>query len=221
MGFDAEGQLIRVAQEEQPEGFRALSSIIKFSPRQVRLKPGESQVIRVLIKRPSGIPDGEYRSHLEIRVLPDVTGIGVLKKIDPTIMQGGVVTRIGVTLPVIWRSAQLKGDASVANASFTRKMNGELNKLKLKVTREGLRSVFGDIVASAEFSDGEQRVIAKLNDYGIYHPYDSEDVLLNVFGLELSEANEISKLHVKFINDEVNIGSDIIFEGDVAWSFEK
>jgi len=211
MGFDNDGRFIIVPEDYQPEGFKALSPIVRFSPRQVRLKPGESQVIRILIQRASGLAEGEYRSHLEIRVLPDVSDTEILKEGDPTLLQGGVLTRIGVTLPVVWRSAQLKGKASIESASFVRDSRGELRKIKLKVIRDGLRSVFGDISVTAKFTDGEIRLIAILKNYGIYSPYKSEEVVLNVFGVGESRIGEIESLNFIFENDEKNIGPDLIF----------
>src|SRR4051812_14773746 len=38
--------------------------VVRFSPKQVTLKPGEVQTIRLMFKKPADLADGEYRSHL-------------------------------------------------------------------------------------------------------------------------------------------------------------
>ena len=47
------------------------SQAVRFSPRQVTLAPGSSQTVRLLLRKPKGFADGEYRSHLTFSELPD------------------------------------------------------------------------------------------------------------------------------------------------------
>lgn len=44
--------------------------MLRFSPRQVTLEPGERQTIRISLRKPSDIEDGEYRTHLKFTELP-------------------------------------------------------------------------------------------------------------------------------------------------------
>ena len=56
-----------------PEGQDGMfsDSMIRYSPRQVSLPPGQSQVIRLALRRPADLADGEYRSHMLFQALPD------------------------------------------------------------------------------------------------------------------------------------------------------
>ena len=40
------------------------ADLVRYSPRQVELAPGEVQTVRIQIRKPEGLKDGEYHSHL-------------------------------------------------------------------------------------------------------------------------------------------------------------
>ncbi|HEV7991129.1 MAG TPA: hypothetical protein VGP25_04845, partial [Gemmatimonadaceae bacterium] len=42
------------------------SDIVRFSPRQFELAPGETQIVRIGLRIPPGLPAGEYRLHLRV-----------------------------------------------------------------------------------------------------------------------------------------------------------
>ena len=54
------------------EGGFSAADLVRFTPRQVELKPGETQTIRIQLRKPEGLKDGEYRSHLVFQGLPPV-----------------------------------------------------------------------------------------------------------------------------------------------------
>lgn len=54
---------------ETDEGEDA-SKWIRFSPRQVTLNPGETQKVRVLVRKPSDAKDGKYLARLLVRAIP-------------------------------------------------------------------------------------------------------------------------------------------------------
>ena len=48
----------------------SIKRMVRFQPKRFTLKPGESQVVRVVVDRPNGITDGDYHSHLLFREVP-------------------------------------------------------------------------------------------------------------------------------------------------------
>ena len=48
--------------------------MLRFSPRQVTLAPGTGQTVRVMVRKPSNLPAGEYRSHLLFSQQPETSG---------------------------------------------------------------------------------------------------------------------------------------------------
>jgi len=65
---DAKGQLVEVPQG-QPED-RFASEFLRFSPRQFTLAPGETQAVRLSLRKPATLAPGEYRSYLRVTELP-------------------------------------------------------------------------------------------------------------------------------------------------------
>nr|WP_136249913.1 fimbria/pilus periplasmic chaperone [Ningiella ruwaisensis] len=60
----------KILSEEEAQGRNKASDYMRFSPRQVRLEPGERQVVKIMARRKAGMPRGEYRSHLLFTALP-------------------------------------------------------------------------------------------------------------------------------------------------------
>jgi len=49
----------------QAEGFEySAKKMIRFSPNEITLGPGESQIVRVMIRRPADLKDGDYHTHV-------------------------------------------------------------------------------------------------------------------------------------------------------------
>lgn len=60
--MDENGQLQEIEEPNELEKFA--DPLIRFSPRQVLLKPNEAQTVRLLVRKPKDLAPGEYRSHL-------------------------------------------------------------------------------------------------------------------------------------------------------------
>ncbi len=112
-------------------------NLIKYSPRRVTVPANSPQQIRLLLRRPGDLADGEYRSHLIIKQespqkdpnQPDVTAtVSVLP---------------AITLPVFVRKGNLNAQLDIVNSSARRSANGV--DLALRVQRTGEKSVYMDI----------------------------------------------------------------------------
>jgi P pilus assembly chaperone PapD len=110
------GQLVRVKDPTQAE--MVASSMIRYAPRQIEIKPGDTQVIRLSVRRSSDLADGEYRSHLYFRAVPpESSGRSVTE--DTGGESGGLQIELipifGVSIPIIVRSGELSASAGVAD----------------------------------------------------------------------------------------------------------
>jgi hypothetical protein len=170
MEMDAQGRLKKVetptpAQEEQKK-------ILRYSPRRTVLGPGKSQTIRLMARRPAGIPDGEYRMHLSLSPMalpasPDKTG-GAVKAPDQTNFDIDLL--IGVTLPVFIRYGKL--DASVG-ISGVEVVNTQKPFANLDLTRTGNRSVSVNVETYlvSEVGQKEEKV-GMVSGAAVYYPND-------------------------------------------------
>lgn len=168
MEMDAQGRLTKVknptpAQEEH-------KNILRYSPRRTVLGPGKSQTIRLMARRPAGIPDGEYRMHLSLSPMalpasPDKTG-GVAKSPDQT--KFDIDLLIGVTLPVFIRYGKLDASVGVSRVDLVTTQKPFVN---LDLTRTGNRSVSVNVETYLVSEDGQkEEKVGMVSGAAVYYP---------------------------------------------------
>jgi fimbrial chaperone protein len=97
-----------------PTGHPTAKNIVRFSPSQIRLAPGEQQKVRILVKAQEKVPDGEYRVHAVLRQLPNVTGVK-LPEPGKNQIAGVVGIEQSVAIPVIIRQGVTSATGSIAS----------------------------------------------------------------------------------------------------------
>lgn len=137
-----EGRLEDVSEEQENQIEQAAKAMIRYAPRRVTLPPNQPQAIRLGVRAPEGLPDGEYRAHLLFRAIPAARSVT-----DQKVPEGGfsiALTPIyGVTIPVIIRQGNLQATAAIANGKMEQDPDGQA--LTFDLNRSGNRSVFGEI----------------------------------------------------------------------------
>jgi P pilus assembly chaperone PapD len=120
--------------------------MIRYSPRQITLQPGEQQTVRLMLRKPPDLPTGEYRSHLAFTAeprqipAPAAAGNGSGKSVG---VQLAFV--YGVSIPVIVRQGQLSASATLAMAL---KPSGSGYDIGAMIGRSGTESLYGDLVVN-------------------------------------------------------------------------
>ena len=98
----ADGDIV-VAETPQPDE-RFADELLRYSPRQVTIPPGQSQVVRILLRKPAELPEGEYRSHLQFDRVEDTSAATSVEALASAPAQGiGVVIRtlVGASIPLL------------------------------------------------------------------------------------------------------------------------
>ncbi len=138
----AEGRLEEVSAEEANEIEQAAKQMIRYAPRRVTLPPNQPQAIRLGVRAPQGLPDGEYRAHLLFRAIPKARPVT-----EEAVPQGGFTISLtpiyGVTIPVIIRQGNLQATAGISNGRLEQDQNGPV--LAFDLSRNGDRSTYGEI----------------------------------------------------------------------------
>jgi P pilus assembly chaperone PapD len=165
--------------------------MIRFSPRQVVLEPGKSQVIRLGLRKPSNLKDGEYRSHMLFRAIPQNAGKSVQKDAKkPSGISISLTAIVGISIPVIVRHGATDVEVSFVSARFMpRQAKEDRPHMLVELERKGNRSVYGDFLAEFITKDGERKVVAQVGGVAIYTPGTKRRVKLPVKippGLELT-----------------------------------
>lgn len=123
---------------------RAALDMIRYAPRRITLLPGQPQAVRISVRPPAELPDGEYRVHMSFRAVPDATPA---EGAPATGNETGVSIRLtpiyGITIPVFVRKGRLEATASLGNARLVRNERGAY--IELDMGRTGQRSVYGEV----------------------------------------------------------------------------
>ena len=128
----------------------AALEMVAYAPRRVTLEPNQPQQIRVGVRPPENLPDGEYRVHMLFRAIPEpkpATAAGQVTE--------GIAIELrpiyGVTIPVFVRVGQLSAEAGITEARLVNVDGRE--GIAVELTRSGNRSVYGDLQVVKPGSD--------------------------------------------------------------------
>jgi P pilus assembly chaperone PapD len=147
-------------------------SLLSFSPREVRLQPGASQTVRILLRKTENLAPGEYRSHLQFDKQPEVTANNSLEAQKPKDKQIGIslTMLLGASIPVIVRHGEVSASVSVSQMELQGPANGQPAVLSVMLDRSGSKSVFGDVTVGFTPQGGTEQTVAKAGSIAIYVP---------------------------------------------------
>lgn len=174
----ADGALVEIEQPQPDERFA--DTLLRYAPRQVTLAPREPQIVRLLVRKPAGLADGEYRSHLLFRAVPPETaGTDIEAQDQPgTEIQVRLVPIYGISIPVIVRHGALSADVAITDlalerAGEDRAADAPAAHLAMRFTRTGSRSVYGDVsVRYRPAAGGGPVQVGLMRGIACYTPYD-------------------------------------------------
>ena len=171
----ADGRLENVEPEQANAIEQAATEMIRYAPRRVTLPPNQPQAIRLGVRPPQGLPDGEYRAHLLFRAIPKATSVTAAE--NP---EGGfsisLVPIYGVTIPVIIRQGNLQATAGIANARMETAEDGT-PAFAFDLSRSGERSTYGEIRVVKQ---GESEPLIVARGIAVYPEVSSRKVTLSV-----------------------------------------
>jgi len=205
MGLNSEGRFAELSAEELPENHSSATSIVRFSPRQVRLKPGQSQVVRAIVMRGRMKQAGEYRSHLKLQALPVLSDNLEKNLRDPVLVNAAAGINVGVSIPVIVRKGVTDAQASVQQVTLnTDNTSGKVRSVSMLMGLTGNRSAFGDF--TVYLSNGKKEIkIARMKNWALYYPYSQETVSIPVSAeLVSTDINANTKVRVYFSNKAID-----------------
>ncbi|WOT05606.1 fimbrial biogenesis chaperone [Shewanella youngdeokensis] len=143
--------------------YNSASEMIRFSPKQVTLKPKERQVVRLGLRRPKGLADGEYRSHLKFEALP-------LKRDNND--SGEMSIRLDVllsySLPIVVRQGEVTHHIEIASKTLAFDSHTGKTQLSVNLSRSGQYSTTGSLTAFWQDGSNAEKVVARLNNVNIY-----------------------------------------------------
>lgn len=163
-----------VAADQAQAGELFADDLLRYSPRQVTLQPGKSQTVRIMVRKPTGLATGEYRSHLQFDRVADVAGAANLENLaKPEKGEIAIILEalVGASIPVIVRHGETRVTTTLTDLTLS-PAPGKDKALLLSFTinRDGTRSVYGDLVATFTATGGRPLEVAKVSGVAVYVP---------------------------------------------------
>ena len=140
--------------------------MIRFSPRQFVLQPGETQTIRVLARRTTQVNDGTYRTHLVFRESDLPEGGPSSDRGSAGGMSFGIGFRFNIAIPVVVAAGDFEGAIGVAEASV------QADALTVKLTRSGNADAVGRVSVDWVRPDGHTEEVVPESVIRIYRERD-------------------------------------------------
>ncbi len=172
--MNADGALDEVVQTDASEVETKALSMVSFAPRKVTLAPNQPQSIRIGIRAPAGLPDGEYRVHMLFRAIPAARPVSA----EANVTSGFAIALnpiYGVSIPVIVRKGQLKAQAGMTNPMLET-ADGKA-ALVLSLTRTGGRSTYGRVRV---LKPGVAKPVFEARGIAVYTDVEKRDVRIPV-----------------------------------------
>ncbi|HEX7706862.1 MAG TPA: molecular chaperone [Thermoanaerobaculia bacterium] len=143
--------------------------MIRFSPRQVVLRPGVAQAVRLQVRKPAGLADGEYRAHLMFQALPSTDATSAPASGGTDAIDIRLTPIYGASIPIIVRHGQTGASLALTELELRRPAEGPA-AVAFTINRGGSRSVYGDLTIRHRNSRGAERVVGRANGMAVYTP---------------------------------------------------
>jgi hypothetical protein len=154
---------------------KAALAMISYAPRKVLLPPNQPQSIRVGIRPPVDLPDGEYRAHMLFRAIPAPRAATAPSAAPVTGVSISLTPIYGVTIPVIFRKGSLSAKAAITGAQMI--VADGNPALQLSMTRQGTRSTYGRILV---LKSGQSKPVYESGGISVYAELNARKVTLPV-----------------------------------------
>lgn len=157
-------------------------SMLRFSPRTARLQPGGKQAVRIAVRKPPNLPEGEYMSY--ISVTPLDTPESVAPKLDhaaslaPKGSSMVVDVKVGMRIPVIIYQGSPSVQTAVSAVRAIRRKDGKAY-LDLRLNRTGNRSSFVE-TSVFRVANGRKELIAHKDRTVTYFPLAARTLTLPI-----------------------------------------
>jgi hypothetical protein len=166
------------------EGEITAADLVRFTPRQVDLAPGESQIVRFQLRKPENLPEGEYRSHALFQGIPPAKPAEPITEDAEKRLSFSITQVMGISIPVIVRHGETKAAIKLTGIRYWQpEVAGTVPVISLFLERSGNRSVVGDMRATVESGGKVPKgtLLVELKGTGVYTNLERREVHLPMY----------------------------------------
>ena len=120
----------------------SVKRMVRFVPKRFTLKPGERQVVRIMVKRPADLADGDYHSHLLFREVP--LSVEDKKDLKDEREDSGekkatfeIRALYGIAVPIIVQQGKLESDIALNDVKIVPASDKAPQSVSIDLTRSG------------------------------------------------------------------------------------
>ncbi len=167
------GTVKKIASDAQPAWSAA--TMIRFSPRRVTLAPQQSQRVRLALRKPANLADGEYRSHLVFRSEPE----NLTRQSNTSQISTQFRPTFEFSIPVIIRHGRTFATAALSDPALIQQDKRQV--LRLTLNRTGNRSLYGDFqVSGLQSTTDSGTTLFEQKGLALYPPLNEREVQLEL-----------------------------------------
>jgi hypothetical protein len=171
---------------------------LRFFPRTVKLGPNENQLVKMQLTKAEKLSQGEYRSHVYFRAVPQEKPLGEADVRKDSAAGVSIELRpvFGITIPVIIRVGENTTKVRLSDLSMD-VVKDTVHKVKMTFNRTGNMSVYGDISVDYISTQGKITRVGLVKGIAVYTPLSDRRFQFNldkVAGIDWHSG----KLHVVY-----------------------
>lgn len=176
--------------------------LTRVSPHSITLKPGDSQNVRIMLRKPEGLAAGEYRSHLKIKVEEDnVEATANMTAAELKAAAISVKAKLALTIPVIIRHGDTNVGIKIEAAKLARDAAGK-PLVEMTLLRDGNRSVMGDFTFTYTGADGKSQPLKAFPGIPVYRSTERRQVSIQLDEVPADIKLNSGKLNVVYTAQE-------------------
>ena len=191
---------------------KSAQALLTYTPRRVTLAPGESQIVRLRVNRPTDLAPGEYHTHLTVTALPpEDSGLTAEQAAGPAATQ--VITKINtlfsISIAVIVRNgpADVQGGIdsmtyAVGPSTDPKTPGARQAVLSLDLVRKGASSLYGDVEVRPAKAPKSAPALGLVRGVGVYGEIDRRTVQVALAQIPKSG----DRLDITFRDDDTKPG---------------
>lgn len=166
---------------EEGEEWPSAKELVRFSPRQITVGAGENQTVRFSFRPPADLPNGEYRSHLLLQVIPDISEpTSTINRAGPNDSVGvQIFMQMSFSIPVVAKYNVMGAEVSLQEAKIVSVEKGERLGLEVVFGRTGDASSFGNVLVELQQnSESPVEEIGRYKELSIYPELDWRKIVI-------------------------------------------
>lgn len=197
MAMGEDGHVLQI--EEGKEAPYSAVPYLRISPLSMTLKPGETQNVRLMLRKPENLPMGEYRSHMKLKVVDDNVEASTAAVAADGQKAAGITVKakLSLTIPVIVRHGDTTIAIKMESPKIVRDEKGNPS-IELYLRREGDRSVMGDFSLSYHAPDGKTVELKPFPGIAVYRPLARRIVTIPLSDLPAGANLKAGKLDIAY-----------------------